>query len=57
MQRIVFSIVCALTLLTACDNGYSYACADGTCLCARGERCAIACHAPPCHLQCVAENP
>jgi hypothetical protein len=43
-------------LLAACGDDDFFPCHDGSCFCAPGERCAIPCAAPPCHVECVRDN-
>jgi hypothetical protein len=56
-MRTMLAVLVLGVLLSACDDDHSFVCADGTCHCEPGERCDIACYAPPCHLECVRDNP
>jgi hypothetical protein len=48
----------ALALQSGCDDDHhSFVCANDTCWCGRGAECVTACAAPPCHLECLGDNP
>ena len=42
----------------ACGDDDGWVCSDqATCFCPAGARCEASCAAPPCHIECVADNP